>query len=408
MVPDRRVVVGAVVGSALLVSAPVVVDALRQAWMGRPKVASRMRSPGWWLHRMAVMQQRVREMAPAALEAVAAALASLCVYRICCPSRPKAPQRDPWKVAMEGVNLAELSPSQFWHRLERVFQPPHTLARAETFRPSAGDVVTLTTPKTGQTWLIAQLRMLSLGKRDVAHSQLAAKVSAEGDGVPWLEHPASSQAIDAPQPGQFRIFKSHLLLRRAREMVDACPDARFITCLRAPHDVTLSFFTHMRGVWAKRCNGGDAAPFDAAFSPSSFALAGLPSQYEDNLLDWLELKDRPNVLIMWYEDMVADSLGALRTLAAFVGAPLDAGLEESVLEVTSYATMASSPAFGNVFPGGGTYGRGRSTLSPEAVAAVDERWRKVIDKTGAHSYEALYSELHGGSAFPFHADPQKS
>ena len=49
-----------------------------------------------------------------------------------------------------------------------------------------------------------------------------------------------------------------------------------VTCLRSPHDVALSFFTHMRGTWARQCNGGDAAPFDNAFTLSDFALDGLP------------------------------------------------------------------------------------------------------------------------------------
>ena len=99
--------------------------------------------------------------------------------------------------------------------------------RALAFRPQPGDVITLTTPKTGQTWLIAQLRNLSLGVAATDDS-LATKLTAEGDGVPWLEHFSSGLAADKPQPGKFRIFKSHLTLAEMRAIVEAYPEARFV------------------------------------------------------------------------------------------------------------------------------------------------------------------------------------
>lgn len=50
------------------------------------------------------------------------------------------------------------------------------------FRPKAKDVVTLTTPKTGQTWLLAQLRMLSIGK--VSIDELPPRLSRAGGTSP--------------------------------------------------------------------------------------------------------------------------------------------------------------------------------------------------------------------------------
>ena len=306
----------------------------------------------------------------------------------------------PWQ-AVKDINLARTAPLEFWHRLEAAMHPPDMIECAIGFRPKAKDVVTLTTPKTGQTWLLAQLRMLSIGKVSIDENQLAFNMTGSGDGVPWLEHSASGKLVDHPQPGRFRVFKSHLKLQQAREMVLASPDARFITCLRCPHDVCLSFFNHIRAMWAKRCNGGDASPFDAAYDASMFALAGLPADYERNLLEWVELRHMPNVLVMWYEEMVADPLAAMRQLAAFVQVELSPELEASILKTTDYQSMAASPAFVNVFPGGGKYGRGRASLSAEAVAEVDARWQAVARATGCASYEALYSSMHDGAPFPF-------
>lgn len=218
--------------------------------------------------------------------------------------------------------------------------------------------------------------------------------------MPWLEHGLAGLRADEPQRGRFRIFKSHLKLQQARAMLDACPDALYITCMRAPHDVSLSFFQHMRGVWARRCNGGDPAPFGAAYDPSMFALADLPGGYEANLLDWIALADRPNVLIVWYEEMLCDPLATLRRLASFVGVETTPELEASALKSTSYEAMAAKPAFTNVFPGGGTYGRGRATLLADAIAAIDARWERIRQKTGCANYEALYTAMHAGAPFP--------
>ena len=63
--------------------------------------------------------------------------------------------------------------------------------------------------------------------------------------------------------------------------------------------------------------------------------------------------------------------------------------------------MDASDAFVNVFPGGGTYGKGRGTLSEEALAAIDARWQQVVaPATGAPSYEKLYEQVRG-EPFPF-------
>ena len=50
-----------------------------------------------------------------------------------------------------------------------------------------------------------------------------------------------------------------------------CRGARFITCLREPHDVARSFYRHMRGKYSDQLHGGDTSTFDARFSMDDFA-----------------------------------------------------------------------------------------------------------------------------------------
>lgn len=78
--------------------------------------------------------------------------------------------------------------------------------------------------------------------------------------------------------------------------------------------------------------------------------AGQLGAYHSNLLAW-PLRHRPNVIVIWFEDMLAANAAALRQLAAFVGVELSSYLEEDALRRTSFDSMAHSPAFVNVHPG---------------------------------------------------------
>tara|TARA_B110001452_G_scaffold257452_1_gene251676 strand:- start:33 stop:1064 length:1032 start_codon:yes stop_codon:yes gene_type:complete len=326
-----------------------------------------------------------------------AAVIAYFLYR-CSRGGRAAPKKFDIFAPLRNADLSTMTAADFMRVLKSCVNSPEAIERAKKFVPRDGDVVTLTTPKTGQTWLLAQLRILSLGAGGCTSDTMLAAGMQEGvDGVCWLEHPRSGLAMNDAQPGQFRVFKSHLELQDMRATLEASPNAKFITTLRAPTDLSPSLYKHMRGTYAMRANGGDGAPFDARFTPSDFALAGEPAGYEANLVAWLEVRDLPNVMIVFYEDMVAEPAVALRRLADFVGVVLDAELEQETLQTTSYERMsAGGSAWQNVHPGGGTYGKGRGQLSTAALEAIDARWRQVVTPaTGTDTYEQLYEKVRG-------------
>lgn len=297
-------------------------------------------------------------------------------------------------------DITKMTAQEFFDIIKGPTKSPEGEKRATSFKPRSTDVLTVTTPKTGQTWLLAMLRKLSLGKdyKDV-DAKLATTTSGEGDGVPWLEHAKSVSNIYDEQPGAFRVYKSHLKLSQVRHMIAENPDTKFFTCLRQPHDVALSFFRQMRGMYVERVAGGDATLFDSTFTVNDFAKVDLG--YEQNLKEWLSVRHLPNVKILFYEEILAEPAASLRDIAEFVGVALDAELEKQTLDATDYNVMSSSNVFMNVFPGGGTYGKGRESLSKQAGDDIDQRWAAVVEPgTGASSYEALYEQING-KPFPF-------
>ena len=73
---------------------------------------------------------------------------------------------------------------------------------AFAFQPRTSDVVTLTTPKVGQTWLMATLRKITLGKGVRSDDpRLATSQGGIANAIPWLENKAFLGVLDHDQPG---------------------------------------------------------------------------------------------------------------------------------------------------------------------------------------------------------------
>ena len=69
-----------------------------------------------------------------------------------------APQKFDIFAPLRNADLSTMTAADFMRVLKSCINSPKAIERAKKFVPRDGDVVTLTTPKTGQTWLLAQLR----------------------------------------------------------------------------------------------------------------------------------------------------------------------------------------------------------------------------------------------------------
>ncbi len=299
-------------------------------------------------------------------------------------------------VAFSDVDLKTLSPSDFFSQLMSSIVSPEGEAAASSMTPLPTDVLTITTPKTGQTWLLAVLRRLSLGKDADVTGKNAVSNSDSPDSIVWMESKAGHKRLDSPQPGSFRIFKSHLTCSQSLDLIKSNPKTRFITTLRDPHDVANSLYRHLRSMYSKAYCGGDTSTFDAAY-PSADSFASVDLGYEDNVVQWLNLRGRDNVMVLFYEDMVSDVEGFIRRVGDFVGVHVTDELMDKVKGDTDYNGMAANPEFTNIVPGGGTYGKGAKALEAATVEVINKRFKDV---TGYESYRDLYTKI-TGKTFPF-------
>ena len=266
------------------------------------------------------------------------------------------------------------------------------------FRPRPDDVMVVTSPKAGTTWL-QQLTHQLRTKGSMAFDEIST-------AVPWLELAHDlGQDLEAPQPGSPpRLFKTHA-------WYDDCPKgARYIVGVRAPEDVAWSFFRFFDG-WFIQPPG--SVSFET-FAHEFILKRGRPASRMENasywhhLVSWLEYaKQRPkanDVLLVCFEDLKHDLEAQVRRIAAFLGyAPGTADFEERVRVATDHSTMAFMKAHAEKFdehltkqarngvcglpPDAGkdnsklrqgNVGGSQEAMTAELKAALQKKWDEVV------------------------------
>lgn len=265
------------------------------------------------------------------------------------------------------------------------------------FYPRTTDVIISPYAKCGTTWL-----------QQIAHS-LRTHGSMDFEEItqvtPWLEvaHDIGWD-LTANQVAEPRVFKSHL------SWYDVPKGGRYIVSFRHPQEALVSFYRFFEG-WL--------------FEPGSISLDSLArwrwphnelehQGYWYHLISWWEQRHNPNVLLLCYEDMLADPQNAILKIAAFMGIKLDDDLFEIVLHHSSREFMISNQnSFDEKFmrqfaekragipPNGssikvtqGSSDEKRYQLSPSLVDELDDNWRKLVkSKFGLQDFEDLRQAL---------------
>lgn len=186
------------------------------------------------------------------------------------------------------------------------------------FSPRKSDIFVSSYPRSGTTWLQQILLVLSQDG-DPATEHIA-------QTVPWFERSLSlgqRRARDFEPLADPRVFKSHLPFQWLP------PGARYIYAERDGRDVAVSYF-HLY-----RSHLGYRDDFDAFLE--IFLRGDL--QYRSwfkHVAGWRELADRPDVLVVRYEDMLDDLAVVMNRLNDFCRFGRS---RERVEQLTRYCTF---------------------------------------------------------------------
>jgi len=270
--------------------------------------------------------------------------------------------------------------------------------RGLAFQPRLTDIIIAPFSKCGTTWL-----------QQIAHSlQTRGNMDFEeiSTVVPWIELAYDlGLDLDADQAAEPRIYKSHLSWN------DVPKGGRYIVSFRNPLNAFISVYRFFEGFFFEPGTIDLDTFFRWRNPPAEMGTRG----YWHHLASWWKQRDNPNVLLLCYEDMLANLPGTVQRVAAFMDIPLDDELFNMVVRQASREFMlehkeqfneapfrrlisqrAGLPVEGNAYKvTSGTHDDPKYQLSEAHKQVLDEIWQEQIasqfDDLG--EYSALRSAL---------------
>ena len=277
----------------------------------------------------------------------------------------------------------------------RVYQNHHIdSTRWDRFQVRPDDIVIGTSLKAGTTWTQAIVANLLFPGRSFP--------AAVWELNPWIDFrglPLDMILDGVEAQTHRRCVKTHLPLDALRFF----PEAKYIYVSRDGRDVALSLWNHHRNyseqayAEANDTPGlvGDKFPQPPATFQEYWREWCTRGWFEDeqdgypfwshllNVQTWWEYRHLPNILMLHYGDMLADTPGAIARIAAFLDIEVDAAAIAAVTEEVSMGAMRKDAD--NYVPDGGSswVGGARTFLHK----GVNGRWRDILTDPELQLYE---------------------
>jgi len=305
-------------------------------------------------------------------------------------------------------NFKQLSASHLTAVMEKLLYSQNSILLALRFMPGKSDVTIVGMPRSGMT-VRAFARAYGanpLGQvvarlvDSLKHGVYAPLVSLP-DRVVW---PEAIYCTDLPAPGQQRIIRTHLPLKRFFEphMNKGKPGSapcKIVVVLRDPLDMRVSWYRLVRRL-AKKLAAGFTVPgeFDSVYNLDAFvdaasAAVSLDAKEDDMIAEGIyvqlsKLLRSPDVLIVFYEDVVKRPDIVVRDLARFT----ELGSPDAVDKILSALKKDEAhPMSGRRV---GCCGAGAGLFSNASQRKLDAHWDRLVGPlVKAASYEAFYEAV---------------
>ena len=225
--------------------------------------------------------------------------------------------------------------------------------RWEHYRPRPDDIVIATFPKCGTTWM---QRIVGLLVFQTPEPKPVMQISA------WIDRrfgePIEAVVAQIEEQEHRRFLKSHSPL-------DGLPlydDVKYIHVARDGRDACVSYHNHVLGFTEQGLQQFDkigmedetiGRPYprpdaDPGHFFHRWITTGEVPGHEDGSpfmsffhfeRTWWEVRNRPNVLLVHYNDLKADLSGEMQRISDFLGIPIEPSLWPALVEAAGFEAM---------------------------------------------------------------------
>lgn len=298
----------------------------------------------------------------------------------------------------------------------RVYQCHHfDSTRWDYFEPRADDIIIATSYKAGTTWTQAIVAHLLFPDGDLP--------AGPAEMSPWLDMRIVPLEIvlNGLRAQQHRRFiKTHLPLDGMRYETQL----KYLYVARDARDVFMSLWNHYSTMTDETLTlfnlipgrSGDALPAPPEDIRAFWRTWMTRSLFEwesdgwpywshlSNVQSWWNHRDLPNIQLVHYADLLRDTEGEMRRIAAFLEIDVPEHCWPEIVRAVSFAEMKRqgeryAPGGGQFWKGGaqtflhkGTNGRWRDVLSAEDLKLYDAACDRALTPECRHWLE------HGGAA----------
>ncbi|KAF7090333.1 hypothetical protein CFC21_093097 [Triticum aestivum] len=270
-----------------------------------------------------------------------------------------------------------------------------SMVAEQHFEARGTDVLLVTMPKSGTTWIKALLYAAAHRTDDTSSSILRQLASHNSHQlVPFLEAQVytKDQIPDLSSLPAPRLFATHIPAESLPPSVVAS-GCKVVYLCRDPKDCFVSLWHFMNKF----------TPWDIDEAHGRFCEGvSLYGPFWEHVLSyWRWHVDRPGqVLFLTYEELSADPLGQLRRLAEFIGRPFtpgeqEAGVDREIAEACAMKSMVNQevnqsrtteivemPIPNGIFFRRGVVGDWTNYLTPEMAGRIDEITKSKFEGSG--------------------------
>ncbi|XP_073515301.1 sulfotransferase 2B1-like isoform X2 [Phyllobates terribilis] len=206
---------------------------------------------------------------------------------------------------------------------------PQSLQYAQEFEFREGDVVIVTYPKSGTTWMQEILTLIYSQGDPVIATSVPNWMRA-----PWLEHTYFKDTLkDGEGP---RVITTHLPSNTLAPALQKSK-AKVIYILRNPKDVAVSFY-YFHKMAKFLPDSGSFPEFLELFLEGKVYYGS----WFDHVKGWYSEKNNLDIFYITYEDMKKDLRRSIKKLCGFLGCPMYSEEVDKVEQHCDFAVMSQN------------------------------------------------------------------